>query len=131
MVTTAAVLLFVIGGLRALFGLLIFALLLGISDQDVDTALYALALVLTVVTMVAAGLQIAGGVGCLRMSRRGYKIALTGTLLGLGSRVIDLVVTAAGDIEVGGGTILIAILVIAADVVILVTLNQNKAAFTN
>lgn len=130
-VTAAAVLLFVIGGIRALFGLLVLAALLSIAgDSDINGGLYALAILLTVLTLVAAGLQIAGGVGCLRTSQRGRSVALAGTVLGGGTRLLDLVVSASLDLSIGGAATFIAILLIASDIIIIVTLLQNKDAFT-
>ena len=131
-VTTAAILLFVIGGLRGLLMLLVLTALLSIAgDAGVNGALFALAMILTLATLAAAILQIVGGTGCLRLTRRGYALAFRGTVLGAATRVADLLVSASLDIEVGGAYGVISFLLLATDVIIVVLLVQNKNAFTN
>lgn len=131
-VTTAAVLLLVIGILRGLLMLLVLTALLDIAgDAGVNGALFALALILTLLTLVAGILQIMGGRGALRTTRRGYSLAFTGTLIGAGARIADLVVSASLDIALGGAYGVLSFLLLATDAIIISLLVRNKEAFTN
>jgi hypothetical protein len=124
------VLLFVIGGLRAVFGLLGLVVILGATDVAEDEpALYAFALALVLVAMVAAGLQIAGGVGALRLRRTGFKLAITGSAIGAGARLIDIVISYSADYATPVYTT-IGLLVIAVDVLIISILMQHRDKFT-
>jgi hypothetical protein len=129
--TTASILLFVIGGLRSLIGLLAFTALLGVLDDDPNMGLFILAMLLTIATVVAGVLQITGGAGCLKATKRGYQLAIMGSVIGAGARLVDLVVSSALEVSSAGGVLVIALVLIAADILIIVTLTQNKESFTN
>jgi hypothetical protein len=129
-VTTASVLLFVIGGLRAIFGLLGLVVILGATDvADEQPGLYAFAIALVLVALVAAGLQIAGGVGTLRLRRTGFRLAIIGSVIGAGARLIDILISYSADYATPVYTT-IGLLVIALDVLIISILMQHRARFT-
>jgi hypothetical protein len=131
--TAAAVIMFVIGGLRTLIYLLGIILILGASGEISELAgggvggLIAIAVVFALVAVVAGILQILGGTHTLRLRRRGRVLGLTGTIIGLALALYGLLTGGGGN----AGGVVISLLLLLGDIAIIVLLAQNSRYLTN
>lgn len=128
-VTTASVLLFVAGGLGGLVYLIALVAILGasgqLSDFGVSGGLIGVFVLVALIGIAGAVLQIMGGVHTLRLRRRGRALGLTGTIMGLVLALLSVL---------GGGNalaVIIAVLLLIADITIIVLLAQSGRYLTN
>ncbi len=130
--TTAATLLFIVGGLRLLLGLIAAIVVMGAADRIGDEpdggTLLAVVAVVLVVLLVAAALQIAGGRHTLAMRPRGFSLGISGTIIGLLLGVLGLAGAAQGNST--PLNILITVLLLVGDIVILMQLSQARRFMT-
>jgi hypothetical protein len=131
-VTAAAVVMFVVGGLRSVLGLIALIAVIGAGGQLSGIpgagAFIGVAVIIVLITIGAAVLQILGGTHTLRLRRRGRAIGLTGTIIGLAIGVLGLV---GGASDGQAGALVVTLLFIIGDVVIIVLLAQNGRYLTN
>ncbi|HZB04804.1 MAG TPA: hypothetical protein VE737_10850 [Actinomycetota bacterium] len=130
--TASAVLLLVVGGLRAVLALIGLIAIAGAGDQLAGIpgagAAIGVAVVIVLIVVAAGVLQILGGVQILRLRRRGRPFGLTGTIIGLVVGLLGLV----GSLADGAGaSAIFTILFLIADIVIIVLLVQNGRYLTN
>jgi hypothetical protein len=129
-VTTSAILLFVIGGLRVLIFLISLIAVIGAGDELAGIAgagtFIGIAVVVVLIAITAGILQIIGGVNTLRLRRLGRILGLTGTIIGIALGVLGLIGGASS-----GGSILFAVLFLIGDIAIVVLLAQNSRYLTN
>jgi hypothetical protein len=127
-VTANSVLLFVVGGIRALLYLIAVVAIIGVSgelsDFGVSGGAVAVGVVLALIALAAGVLQIVGGAQLLRMRRQGRVIGLSGTIVGLALALF-------GVLGGGGGAVVIGVLLLLGDVAIIVLLAQNSRYLTN
>jgi hypothetical protein len=132
-VTTASVLLFVVGSLRSVLLLLTLIVVIGasgeISGLPGGGAAIGVAVVVVLIGMGAAVLQIIGGVGTMRLRRRGRTLGLAGSIIGIALGVLGLVSGASGGAT--GAAIVIAVLFLIGDIAIVVLLAQSSRYLTN
>lgn len=132
--TTAAILLFTIGGVRALLALVGFVAVIAAGDElselDVDdVGLFVGILIgVLIIMVVAATLQIIGGVHTLKMRPRGLATGLAGSIIGVVLGVLSLAGAASGGSN--PLTVLMTILLLIGDIVILVYLGQARRLVT-
>jgi hypothetical protein len=130
--TVSAVLLLVVGGLRAVLALIALIAIAGAGDQLAGIpgagAAIGVAVVIVLIVVAAGILQILGGIQILRLRRRGRAFGLTGTIIGLVVGLLGLV----GSLADGAGaSVIFTILFLIADIVIIVLLVQNGRYLTN
>ncbi|MGH2674921.1 MAG: hypothetical protein ACRDKA_11525 [Actinomycetota bacterium] len=132
-VTAAAVLLFAVGGLRGLLMLLSLIVVIGasgdISGLPGAGAAIGIAVVVVLIGLLAAVLQIVGGVGTMQLRRRGRTLGLTGSIIGIALGVLALLGAASGGAT--AVSVVIALLFLFGDIAIIVTLSQNGRFLTN
>jgi hypothetical protein len=130
--TAAAVLLFVVGGMRLLFYILALIGLAVLSGQleeiGVPGGAVFIGVVFIVLALAAGVLQIVGGAQTMRLRRRGSVFGFAGTISGL--------VVAAFALLTGGGAgntfaLGVLVLLILGDIIIIVLLAQNGRFLTN
>jgi hypothetical protein len=128
-VTASSVLLFVVGGIRALLYLIAVVAIIGVSgelsDFGVSGGAVAVGVVLALIALAAGVLQIVGGAQLLRLRRQGRVIGLSGTIVGLALALFGIL---GGG---GGGAVVIGVLLLLGDIAIIVLLAQNGRYLTN
>ncbi len=130
--TTAAVLLFIVSGLRIIFGLITLVAVLGAQDE-IESQLgvssgtvVGVVTVAVLITLAVATLQLMSGVSALRQRRRAFGLGLAGCIIGI---VIGIYGLASGGS--GGSGALFAVLFLAVDITALVLLVQNRSHLVN
>jgi hypothetical protein len=132
--TTAAILLFTVGGVRALLALIGFVAVIGagdeLSDLDVEDVGVFVGIVVGVliITVVAAVLQIIGGIHTLKLRPRGFALGLAGSIIGIVLGLLGFAGAASGASNPAG--IVFGILLFIGDIVILVYLGQARRLVT-
>jgi hypothetical protein len=131
-VTTSAILLFVVGGLRVLIFLISLIAVIGAGDELAGIAgagtFIGIAVVVVLIAITAGILQIIGGVNTLRLRRLGRILGLTGTIIGIALGVLGLLGGSSGG---SGSSVLFAVLFLIGDIAIVVLLAQNGRYLTN
>ena len=132
-VTTASVLLFVVGGLRGALMLLSLIVVIGASGEISGLpgagAVIGIAVVVILIGMLAAVFQIMGGVATMRLRRRGRALGVAGSIIGIIIGVLALVGGASGGTT--GVSVVINLLFLSGDIAILVLLSQSARYLTN
>lgn len=128
-VTAAIYMLIVVGGLRALLGLIGLISTFGILSLG---GFVFLLLLLVIVGIVVGVVQLLGGINALQgRLQRGYQLGFGGTVAALAVRILGIIIglIALSGLGVGFGGLAFDVIFIAVDVVILVLLVQNKDYF--
>ena len=129
--TAAAVLVFIVGGLRILFGLIALVAVLGATDEIAafgasSGQVVGVVAVAVLITLAVAIVQILGGVAALRQRRRAFPLILAGCIAGI---VIGLFGLVSGG-GAAGGT-LFAVLFLLVDIAAIVLTVTNKRYLIN
>jgi hypothetical protein len=131
-VTTSAILLFVVGGLRVLIFLISLIAVIGAGDELAGIAgagtFIGIAVVVVLIAIAAGILQIIGGANTLGLRRRGRVLGLTGTIIGMALGVLGLIGGSTGG---SGSSVVFAVLFLIGDIAIIVLLAQNGRYLTN
>jgi hypothetical protein len=128
-VTTAGVVLIVLGGLREVFALIALIVIIGASEElaGLEGAGAAIGILVFAILLTAGVglLQILGGVTVLRQRRRGMLLGIIGCAVGILLALLGL----AGGAS-GGATLIINVLILIGDIVALVLVLQNGRHLT-
>jgi hypothetical protein len=125
-VLAAIIMLFAVGGIQALLYLIGLFALFGVLGVG---AIVYIAILITLILIAVGVFQIIAGMHALRGTARGQRLGVVSSAVGAGLFLLFLIISLANATVAVGGGLVFSVIFIAADIVIVVLLTQNKQHF--